>query len=103
MDLRERIHTTPMTARQWGIALICIVLTAIEGYEFAVMLFVLPTLAAEWKLPLITSGYLLSASIFGMTAGAFLVAPWADRIGRRPHIMMCLTGAAACMALTGWA
>jgi MFS family permease len=36
-------------------------------------------------------GYLLSASIFGMAIGATFISPLADRIGRRRHIILCLS------------
>ncbi|WP_052741043.1 MFS transporter [Rhodococcus erythropolis] len=103
MDLREQIRTTAMRAVQWRVALVCIVLAVVDGYEILVMAFVAPSLSVEWGLDNVTVGYLLSAGLIGMALGSVLLGPLADRIGRRKHILMCLALGAIGMALSGLA
>src|SRR2546427_1132246 len=43
--------------------------------------------SAHWQLSGAQLGFLLSAGLFGMAGGSLLIAPWADRLGRRPLIL----------------
>ena len=90
MDIREAVRTQRMRAPQFLIVALCILITMIDGYEIIVMPFVMPGLAKTWSLSPVEVGYLLSASVLGMALGAILVSPLADRIGRRPQIIVCL-------------
>ena len=54
------------------------------------MAFTAASVSAEWALNGAQIGLLLSAGLFGMAAGSLFIAPWADRIGRRPLILLCL-------------
>lgn len=91
MDLREAILTQPMRPFQLRMIALCIVLCMIDGYEVLVMAFVAPHVARAWALGPVEVGYLLSAGIFGMALGATFISPLADRIGRRRHIIACLS------------
>jgi len=90
MDVREAIHTQPMKRLQIMTVVIAIVITMIDGYEILVMAFVAPSLSREWGIGPVEIGYLLSAGIFGMAAGAVLLSPLADRFGRRRYILASL-------------
>lgn len=90
MDVRHGIATQPMRPFQLRVVGICLVLTVIDGFEMLMMSFVTPVLAKTWRLGPVESGYLLSSSIIGLALGALLISPLADRMGRRPHTIMCL-------------
>jgi benzoate transport len=94
MDLREHLRTT-MGLKQWGVAFLCFLMAMVDGYEILVMPLVAPTIAADWGLDNVTTGYLLSSTVFGMAAGALFLSPLADRIGRRQFIIWCMILAAA--------
>lgn len=100
MDIREAIRTQPMRPFQVAIVSICVLLAMIDGYEVVSMPFTMPHLAKAWTLTPVRIGYLLSAGIFGMALGAALISPLADRIGRRRHILFCLTMISIGMALS---
>ena len=91
MDLRETVLTRRMRRFQFVVVAICMALAMIDGYEVLVMAFVAPYLARAWGIGPVEIGYLLSAGIFGMAVGAILISPLADRIGRRRHIILCLS------------
>jgi MFS family permease len=75
---------------------ICIILNMIDGFDVLVMAFTAASVSAEWGLNG-AQGLLLSAGLFGMAAGSLFIAPWADRFGRRPLILLCLAlSALAC-------
>ena len=103
MDVREAIRTQPIRGLQWRAIIICLVLTMIDGFEILVMAFVAPPLAKAWSLSQVQVGYLLSSGVFGMAAGAMLLSPLADRIGRRKHVILCLSFITAGMFLSAFA
>ncbi|MBJ6133939.1 MFS transporter [Ochrobactrum sp. Q0168] len=101
MTLDETIKKGPMRPTQIWICVICVLLAMIDGYEVVAMPFSMPAIAKAWDLPNSQVGYLLSAGIFGMALGAVFISPLADKIGRRRHIVLCLTAITLLMALSG--
>lgn len=79
-----------MNTFQWFIIGICILLNIIDGFDVMVMAFTASSVSAEWGLTGSQLGLLLSAGLFGMAFGSLFLAPWADKIGRRPLILICL-------------
>lgn len=100
MDLREVIRSQPMKSLQMITVGICLVLCMIDGFEILAMAFVAPHLGKAWGLSQIETGYLLSSGVFGMSIGAVIVSPLADKIGRRRHILLCLVAITIGMALS---
>ena len=90
MDVRQAIHTQPMQRLQIVTVVIAIIITMIDGYEILAEAFVAPALSREWGIGPVQVGYLLSAGIFGMAAGATFLSPLADRFGRRRYILASL-------------
>jgi benzoate transport len=98
--LEEALSNGPMSRFQWGAIAICVLLNTLDGFDVLVMSFTGKTVSGEWHLDSGTLGLLLSSGLAGMALGALLVAPWGDRIGRRPVILAGLTVAAAGMILS---
>ncbi len=91
VDLKTLVDQRPMVPMQWLAIGMCIVLNMIDGFDVLVMAFTAASVSAEWHLNGAQVGLLLSAGLFGMAAGSLFIAPWADRVGRRPLILLCLT------------
>lgn len=87
---REEMNNKKMNNYQWFVIGICILLNVIDGFDVLVMAFTAASVSAEWGLSGSELGMLLSAGLFGMGAGSLFLAPWADKIGRRPLILLCL-------------
>jgi len=99
MDLLTDIRESPMSRFQVvGIA-VALSLFFVDGIDVAVMSYVAPALSREWETSPVLLGYLLSAGLFGMAAGSFLLTPLADRIGRRKLTLASLTVATIGTAL----
>jgi len=79
-----------MSRFQLGAVAICITLNMLDGFDVLVMAFTSSSVASEWHLSGAQLGLLLSAGLFGMTAGSLFLAPWADRFGRRAVVLICL-------------
>ena len=80
---------------------LCFALNVFDGFDILAISFTAPAIRDEWGLSAQTLGALFSASLAGMMLGSFLLAPLADRLGRRPAIIWFLALASAGMLLTG--
>lgn len=101
-QLRHAVDAGSMTPFQWTAIGICIVLNMIDGFDVLVMAFTAASVAAEWGLNGSQIGMLLSAGLFGMAGGSLFIAPWADRVGRRPLILGCLALSGVSMILAAY-
>jgi benzoate transport len=90
MDLKEEIGQKKMNLYQWFIVALCILLNIVDGYDVMVMAFTSTSVSADWQLSSSMLGILLSIGFIGMALGSFILAPQADKIGRRNLILICL-------------
>lgn len=99
-DVRELIARRPMTGFQIGAVLVCQAINILDGFDVVIISYAGPLLAQEWDLPPERLGVVFSAGLFGMTVGAFVLAPLADYIGRRKTIVAGLVIVTLGMLLT---
>ena len=85
----------------WQIAALAmtIALNALDGFDVMAISFAAPGIAEEWALPQDVLGWVLSMELIGMAIGSILLGGMADRIGRRPTILGCLTVMAVGMVM----
>lgn len=102
-DLREIVDRGPMRGFQYLAVLVCILLNMIDGFDVLVMAFTAASVSREWGLSGAQVGLLLSAGLVGMAAGSLLLAPLADRWGRRRLILVCLLLSGSGMLLSALA
>ena len=92
-----------MSGFQWFAIAICVLLNMLDGFDVMVMAFTAPHVSSAWQLSGKVLGLMLSAGLVGMALGSLLLAPLADRIGRRAVILWCLGVLTAGMALSALA
>ena len=102
-DIRRALDEGEMTRFQWTAVAVCIMLIMLDGFDVLVMAFTAASVSAEWKLGGAQLGVLFSAGLFGMAAGSLFLAPWADRYGRQPVILVCLLLISGGMLASAWA
>ncbi len=94
-DLQNRfknlIDNSPMSTFQLIIVAICFVLNMNDGIDVLVVSFSGSDITKEWGLSKTEMGYIFSAGLAGMMAGAFLLAPLGDKLGRRKVFLISLT------------
>lgn len=83
MDPLDAMAEHPMSRYQKLVIAAAIAVIIVDGLDLAIMAYSAASIAAEWQIPPSFLGYLLSASLFGLAAGAILLTPLADVIGRR--------------------
>lgn len=102
-DPRVVIATSPMSPLQVGAVTMCILLTALDGFDVLSISFAAPGISDEWGINRAALGIVLSMELMGMAFGSILIGGLADRIGRRPAILGCLTLMTAGMFLASTA
>jgi benzoate transport len=90
-DPRETLARSPMSRLQIIAVAITIGLNALDGFDVLSIAFASPGILKEWGIDKATLGYVLSAELFGMAIGSLILGGVADKIGRRPTILGCLT------------
>lgn len=77
----------------WQVAALgmTILLNALDGFDVMSISFAAPGIAAEWQVPQDVLGWVLSMELIGMAVGSILLGGMADRFGRRPTILGCLS------------
>ena len=90
LSLRAKIEQSPMGAYQWMIVVMAAIMNLLDGFDVLALAFTATAIRNEFGLTGIELGYLLSAGLFGMAAGSLFLAPLADKIGRRPLLLMAV-------------
>lgn len=90
MTLREKIEQSPMGMYQWMIVIMAAIMNLLDGFDVLALAFTATAIRSEFGLTGVELGYLLSAGLFGMTAGSLFLAPLADKIGRRPLLLIAV-------------
>jgi benzoate transport len=99
-DPRKIIADSKMTSFQVMAVAITIGLNALDGFDVLAISFASPGIATEWRIDRAALGIVLSMELIGMAVGSILLGGVADRIGRRPTILACLTVMATGMLMT---
>ena len=90
-DVQRRMAEGPFTALQVVAVGVCVCLNMLDGFDILAMSFAASGVKSAWHLDDSHLGYLLSAGLVGMAIGSLAIAPWADRIGRRPVVLLSVT------------
>ena len=99
--IRERIDVGPIVPLQLTVIAIGFLLNFVDGFDVVAMSVAAPALSEDWGISPEEKGYILSAALVGMTIGAALLAPYADRIGRRAILILATIGIGVSMIVTG--
>lgn len=89
-DPSDIIAKEKMGAFQIAAVVICILLNAVDGFDVLSISFASPGIAADWGIDRAALGLVLSMELIGMAVGSVLIGGLADKIGRRPVIILCL-------------
>ncbi|HVY80091.1 MAG TPA: MFS transporter [Steroidobacteraceae bacterium] len=88
--VRALIASSPMHVRQVILVALCCLINTADGYDVLSLALAAPQLAREWGVSPARLGIAFSASSIGLILGAMLVAPLADRLGRRTLVLAAL-------------
>lgn len=107
-DQDDRGDATGWTPRQILVVVVCFAINMIDGMDVLILSYIAQALSSDWGLKPDALGVVLSAGLAGMAAGGLLIAPLADRFGRRRIILAALAimtlamfGTAAATSIAG--
>jgi benzoate transport len=100
---QEIIDNSPMSTVQVLAVLMCILLTALDGFDVLAISFAAPGISADWGVGRAALGVVLSMELIGMGIGSIVLGKVADQVGRRPTILGCLVLMSAGMLGAGLA
>ena len=66
---------------------LCALIILLDGYDLQAMGLAVPSLAQQWHLPPAAFTLAQTASLIGLGLGSALLAPFGDRLGRRPLLI----------------
>jgi len=89
-----------MTRYQYLVVALCCAANIADGFDVVSLSVAAPVLSKQWHIDPAVLGTLFSAVAVGLVIGAFLVAPFADKVGRRPVMLGALGSLAASLLLT---
>ena len=90
LKLKDFVDNEKISSYQKFVVFFCFILYIIDGFDFMIMAYLASSVANEFSLTGTNIGTLISAGLIGMTVCSFLLAPLADKIGRRNLINLCL-------------
>lgn len=90
MNLVSQINLNPMRPYQWFVILMTAIMNMLDGFDVLALAFTASAIREEFSLTSTALGYLLSAGLIGMALGSLFLAPLADRIGRRPLLLIAV-------------
>jgi benzoate transport len=79
---------------------LCFALNMLDGADILVLSFAAPVLIEEWQVSEAAFGIAFSSGLIGMTMGSLFLAPFADRWGRKPLVLISTTLIATGMLLS---
>lgn len=91
LDPRLVVEQHPMRSRQWICVALMVVLNALDGFDVLASAFAAPGIAKDWGIARGELGVILSAELIGMGIGSVVLGGLADRLGRKPAILLCLS------------
>jgi AAHS family 4-hydroxybenzoate transporter-like MFS transporter len=103
LDVQAFIDKHAITPFQLMILALCGLVVFLDGFNTQVIGYLAPVIARNWSLPKSALGWIFSSGLAGLMAGFLLLAPLADRFGRKPVMVACTVLFGLFTLLTTWA
>src|SRR3984957_3426366 len=103
IDPFEVIDRSGLSALQVWVMAICLLTAMFDGFNTQAPAFIGASMAKEWGIPFSTLGLVFSAALIGSVIGTASMGVLADRVGRRPLIILSLLIFGTLTPLCAWA
>jgi AAHS family 4-hydroxybenzoate transporter-like MFS transporter len=90
VDLAAAINELPLGALQIRVAILCAVVLFLDSFDSISLGFVAPSLSRIWHLSPGVLGPVFASAFLGQLFGALIAGPLADRVGRKPVLVVGL-------------
>src|SRR6266850_4746223 len=88
LDVSELIDNSKVGRFQIGIFVLCGLCLIMDGFDVQALGYLAPAIIRDWTLPAPQMGPVLSAALVGILVGSLFFSMLADKIGRRPVLIM---------------
>ncbi|MFG1342429.1 MFS transporter [Xanthobacter autotrophicus] len=102
VDLVALLDRAPIGAFHIRVLALCVVIAMLDGFDTQAIAFVAPLLSAQWNLPMSQFSSAFAVGLLGLTVGALVLGPLADRFGRKRILLACTTLFGLFALLTAW-
>ena len=103
VDVQAFIDSHGISPYQILILVLCGLVVFLDGFNTQVIGYLAPVLTKAFSLPRSALGWIFSSGLAGLMAGFLLLAPLADRFGRKPVMVACTAMFGLFTILTTWA
>lgn len=97
------IDNRPLSNLQFTTVFVCFLMNMLDGMDVLVISYTAPAIAKAWNIGPDVLGTIFSAGLIGMTIGTLILAPYADKIGRKNLILISALLMGTCIYLTSYA
>lgn len=73
---------------QYVVIAICFLCNMLDGMDVLIISYAAPAIAKAWSLSPEALGVIFSSGLIGMSVGAVIIAPYADKLGRKPMMLL---------------
>jgi MFS transporter, AAHS family, 4-hydroxybenzoate transporter len=77
-----------LTPYQYVVISICFLCNMLDGMDVLIISYAAPAIAKAWSLSPQELGIIFSSGLIGMSIGAVFIAPFADKLGRKPMMLI---------------
>jgi AAHS family 4-hydroxybenzoate transporter-like MFS transporter len=88
IDVQAYVDRQKVSPFQLAVVILCFAVVAVDGFDTAAVGFIAPALRAQWNLAPAQLAPLFAAGLFGLMIGAMVFGPIADKIGRKPVLLL---------------
>ncbi len=81
---------TELSGFQVRVILLCAFVALVDGFDTQAIAFSAPVIVSEWDLNIANFGGVFAAGLFGGLIGAVAIGRLADKIGRKPAMLLAL-------------
>ena len=88
VDVAAVMDRSPMGPLQWTTLALCFLCMVVDGFDIQALGYTAPTIVREWGVANAVMGPVFAAGNVGVLIGALVFSMAADRIGRRPVLIV---------------
>jgi AAHS family 4-hydroxybenzoate transporter-like MFS transporter len=100
VDVSDVLDNSKISAFQIGIFILCGLCLIMDGFDVQALGYLAPAIIQDWHIPMSEMGPALSAALVGILVGSILFSMIADRVGRRPVLILATLFFSAVTLLT---